>query len=125
MIEQVLVTDDYATGIGRPNLQEKENGLTAAFSLLATARPLCAVAAKSPGHGNEVGPCRSSGKDAMQAVREIAVPPAGAVALLRTRLRGDSNDVVKRIDVEILYSKERPQLDETSAAIAAFLSCKM
>jgi hypothetical protein len=122
MIEQVLVTDDYAAGIGRPNLQEKENGLTPAFSLLATARPLCAVAAKSPGHGNKVGSCRSSGKDAMQAARAIAVLPTGAVALQQTRLRGDSNDVVKRIDVEILYSRE---LDETSAAIAAFLSRKM
>jgi hypothetical protein len=62
----------------------------------------------------------------MQAPHDIAALPAGAVALLRTRLRGDSNHVVKRIDVETtLHFKERPQPDETRAAITAFLSRKM
>jgi hypothetical protein len=54
----------------------------------------------------------------MLAAREITILPAGVDALARTRWRGDSNDVAARIDVETMQS------DETSADIAAFLSCK-
>jgi hypothetical protein len=49
------------------------------------------------------------------------VSPVGVVALSGTRLRGERNDVV----VETIHFTEHPQSDETSAAIAAFLSRKV
>jgi enoyl-CoA hydratase/carnithine racemase len=111
MPEQVLVTDG-AVRVVQLNRPEKKNALTKAFSLLATARPLSAEASKAL--VNEVA------AEIMQAAREIAVLPAAAVALSR----GDSDDVVERIDVEAMLFKERLQSDE-SAAIAAFLPCKI
>jgi enoyl-CoA hydratase/carnithine racemase len=113
MPEQVLVTDG-AVRIVQLNRPEKKNALTKAFSLLATARPLSAEASKAL--INDV----ADAAQIMQAAREIAVLPAAAVALSR----GDSDDVVERIDVETMLFKERLQSDE-SAAIAAFLSCKI
>jgi enoyl-CoA hydratase/carnithine racemase len=113
MPEQVLVTDDSTVRIVRLNRPEKKNALTKAFSLLATARPLSAEASKAL--VNDVADAQI-----MRAAREIAVLPAAAVALSR----GDSDDVVERIDVETMLFKERLQSDK-SAAIAAFLSCKI
>jgi hypothetical protein len=49
------------------------------------------------------------------------VVPAGAVALPGTRLRGGRNDIV----VETMHFRKRPQSDETSAAIGAYLSRKV
>ena len=60
----------------------------------------------------------------MQAAREIAALPAGAVALARKLLRGDLDDLVKRVDTEAMYFKERLQSDEARAAFATFMSRK-
>jgi enoyl-CoA hydratase/carnithine racemase len=118
MTEQVLVTHDCAVRIVRLNRSEQKNALTQAFSLLATARPPSAEAAKAAGLVSD-GVDAAQVDEAVQAARESAVPPAGAVALSR-RLRGDSDDVVKRIDVETMHFKKRPQWDETSSVVAAF-----
>jgi enoyl-CoA hydratase/carnithine racemase len=120
MTERVLLTDDSAIRIVWLNPPERKTALTRAFSLLATARPLCAEAAEPAGLGSDaVDAAQIEG--AMQAAREIVVPPAGAVALPGTRLRGRRNDVV----VETMHFKKRPQSDETSATIGAFLSRKV
>jgi hypothetical protein len=60
----------------------------------------------------------------MQAAREIAALPASAVTLSRALLRGEVDDIVRRIDRETMYFKERLQSDEARAAFAAFLSLK-
>jgi hypothetical protein len=39
-------------------------------------------------------------------------------------LRGEVDDIVRRIDMETMYFKERLQSDEARAAFAAFLSRK-
>jgi enoyl-CoA hydratase/carnithine racemase len=120
MTEQVLVTDDSELRIVRRNPPGKENALTQAFS----PRPPSAEAAKAAGLINDLVDAAVE-EAAMRAARGIAALPAGAVALSRSRLRGDSDDVVKRSDVETMHCKERKQSDETSSAIAAFLSRKI
>jgi len=115
MNKLVLVSDDSAVCIIRINRPERKNTVQA-FSLLARARPLSAEAVEPAGLGNDAGRCRSTLEDARPAARESTKRPA--VALARTCLRGDSNDVATRSGVETMQS------DETGAAIAAFLSGK-
>jgi enoyl-CoA hydratase/carnithine racemase len=95
-------------------------GYALAFLLLAMARPLSAEAAKVAGLVNDAVVAGQVDEAGVQAARVIAVLPAGAVALLR----GDSDVVVKCIDVETISIDGRLQLDETSAAIAALISRK-
>ena len=61
---------------------------------------------------------------ALQAAREIAALPAGAVALARKLLRGNLDDLIRRVDTEAMYFKERLQSEEARAAFAAFLARK-
>jgi hypothetical protein len=46
------------------------------------------------------------------------------VALARKLLRGNLDDLIKRVDTEAMYFKERLQSDEARAAFAAFLARK-
>ena len=107
MTEHVLLTDDSAVRIVRLNAPERKSALTRAFSLLATARSLRAAAAEPAGLGSDAVDAAQV-EDAVQA----------AFALSGTCLRGGHNDVV----LETMPFKKRPQSDETSAAIGAFLS---
>ena len=61
---------------------------------------------------------------ALQAAREIAALPAGAVAVSRRLLRGHLDAVVRQIDTEVMHFKDRLQSDEARAAFSAFLSRK-
>ena len=99
-------------------------GHARAFSLLVMGRPLSAQAAQAAGIVNEVVDAAAVDETAMQAAREIAALPAGAVALSRALLRGEGDDVVSRMDVETMYFKERLQSAEARAAFAAFLKRK-
>ena len=117
MTEQILLTDDSAVHFVRQHRPERKTALARAFSLLATARPLCAEAAKPAGLGSEAVDAAQV-EDAMQVARGNVVLPAGPVALSGARLRGERNDFV----FETMHFKERPRSHETSAAIASFLS---
>ena len=61
---------------------------------------------------------------ALQAAREIAALPAGAVAVSRRLMRGHLDAVVRQIDTEVMHFKDRLQSDEARAAFSAFLSRK-
>jgi len=52
------------------------------------------------------------------------VLPAEAVAVARKLMRGNLDDIVKRVDIEATCFKERLQSDEARAAFAAFLARK-
>jgi len=95
-----------------------------AFALLVMGRPLSAEAAKAAGLVNDVVDSAQVDDVAMQAAREIAALPARAVMLSRSLLRGEGDDIVRRIDLETMYFKERLQSDEARAAFAMFLSRK-
>jgi enoyl-CoA hydratase/carnithine racemase len=97
-------------------------GYARAFALLVMGRSMSAQDAKAAGFVNAVVDATDS--TIMQAAREIAALPAGAVALARKLLRGDLDDLVKRVDTEAMYFKERLQSDEARAAFATFMSRK-
>jgi enoyl-CoA hydratase/carnithine racemase len=97
-------------------------GHARAFALLVMGRPLSAAAAKECGLVNEVVDAAAVEEAAMTAAREIAALPAGAVAQSRALLRGELDDVTKRIDTEAMAFRERLQSDEARAAFTAFLS---
>jgi enoyl-CoA hydratase/carnithine racemase len=99
-------------------------GHVRAFALLVMGRPLSAEAAKAAGVVNDVVEAARVDDVAMQAAREIAALPASAVTISRALLRGEVDDIVRRIDRETMYFKERLQSDEARAAFAAFLSLK-
>ncbi len=99
-------------------------GHARAFALLVMGRPLSAEAAKDAGIVNEVVDPALVDEVALKAAQEIAALPPGAVALSRRLMRGELDDVVKRIDTEAMHFKERLQSDEARAAFAAFLARK-
>lgn len=97
-------------------------GHARAFALLVMGRPLSAAAAKEVGLVNEVVDDAAVDSVALNAAREISALPAGAVAVSRSLLRGELDEVAKRIDTEAMYFRERLQSAEARAAFAAFLS---
>ncbi len=99
-------------------------GHARAFALLVMGRPLSAEAAKDAGIVNGVVDPALVDEVALKAAQEIAALPPGAVGLSRQLLRGELDDVVKRIDTEAMHFKERLQSDEARAAFAAFLARK-
>jgi enoyl-CoA hydratase/carnithine racemase len=60
----------------------------------------------------------------LQAAREVAALPPGAVALARKLMRGNLDDVLRRVDTEAMHFKERLQSNEARAAFAAFFARK-
>ena len=99
-------------------------GHARAFALLAMGRPLSAEEAKQAGIVNEVVDPAAVEEAALKAARDIAALPPGAIAISRRLLRGEVDDVVKRIDTETALFRERLQSDEARAAFSAFLSRK-
>ena len=99
-------------------------GHARAFALLVMGRAMSAEEAKAAGLINAVVDSAALEATVMQAAREIAGLPAGAVALARKLLRGNLDDIERRVDTEAMYFKERLQSDEARAAFAAFLARK-
>jgi enoyl-CoA hydratase/carnithine racemase len=99
-------------------------GHARAFSLLVMGRPLSAAEAKEAGIVNSVVESAAVDDVALQAAREIAALPAGAVAISRALMRGGLDAIDRQIDTEIMHFRERLQSDEARAAFSAFLSRK-
>jgi enoyl-CoA hydratase/carnithine racemase len=109
---------------GSSLLAPKRMGHARAFSLLVMSRPLTAQAAKEAGLVNEVVDPAAVDDVALKAAQDIAALPPGAIAVSRRLLRGEVEDVVKRIDLETELFRERLQSDEARAAFTAFLGRK-
>jgi enoyl-CoA hydratase/carnithine racemase len=107
---------------GSSLLGPRRMGHARAFALLVMGRPLTAAAAKEAGLVNEVVDAAAVEDTAMAAARDIAALPAGAVAQSRALLRGELDDVIERIDTEVMAFRERLQSDEARAAFTAFRS---
>jgi enoyl-CoA hydratase/carnithine racemase len=99
-------------------------GHARAFALLVMGRPVSAAAAKEAGLVNEVVEPGAVDAVALKAAHDIAALPPGAVTLSRALLRGELDDVVRRIDTEAMHFRQRLQSAEAHAAFAAFLSRK-
>jgi enoyl-CoA hydratase/carnithine racemase len=99
-------------------------GHARAFALLVMGRSMSAEDAKAAGLVNAVVDPDALDSTVLQAAREVAALPAGAVALARKLLRGNLDDLARRVDTEATYFKERLQSEEARAAFAAFLARK-
>jgi enoyl-CoA hydratase/carnithine racemase len=99
-------------------------GHARAFALLVMGRPMTAADAKAAGLINAVVDAAALEATVMQAAREVAALPAGAVALARKLLRGNLDELSRRVDTEAMHFKERLQSEEARAAFAAFLARK-
>jgi enoyl-CoA hydratase/carnithine racemase len=99
-------------------------GHARAFALLVMGRTMSAEEAKAAGLINAIVDSAALDSAVLQAAREVAGLPAGAVALARKLMRGNLDDLLRRVDTEAMYFKERLQSDEARAAFAAFLARK-
>src|SRR5690349_2662335 len=99
-------------------------GHARAFALLVMGRAMSADDAKAAGLINAAVDTTALEETVLQAAREIAALPAGAVALARKLMRGNLDDILRRVDTEAMYFKERQQSDEARAAFAAFFARK-
>jgi enoyl-CoA hydratase/carnithine racemase len=99
-------------------------GHARAFALLVMGRSMSADDAKAAGLVNAVVDPAALESTVLQAAREVAALPAGAVALARKLMRGDLDDLARRVDTEAMYFKERLRSEEARAAFAAFLARK-
>jgi enoyl-CoA hydratase/carnithine racemase len=99
-------------------------GHARAFALLVMGRSMSAEEAKAAGLINAVVDADALEKAVLQAAREIAALPAGAVALARKLMRGDLDELSRRVDTEAMHFKERLQSEEARAAFAAFFARK-
>jgi enoyl-CoA hydratase/carnithine racemase len=99
-------------------------GYARAFSMLVMGRTLSAADAKEAGIVNSVVEAAAVDGMALQAAREIAALPAGAVAASRALMRGGLDAIDRQIDTELMHFRERLQSYEARAAFSAFLSRK-
>src|SRR5580693_5811463 len=82
-------------------------GYARAFEMLVMGHPLSAEQAREAGIVNKVVDAALVDAVALQTAREIAALPAGAVAVSRRLLRGHLDAVVRQIDTEVMYFKDR------------------
>lgn len=99
-------------------------GYARAFSLLAMGRPLSAAEAKDAGIVNTVVDAAEVDAAALNAAREIAALPPKALAVTRGLMRGQIDEIIKRLELESRHFKDLLQSDEARAAFQAFLARK-
>jgi len=99
-------------------------GHARAFALLVMGRSMSAEEAKAAGLINAVVDAAALDSTVLQAAREVAALPAGAVALARKLMRGNLDELARRVDTEAMHFKERLQSEEARAAFAAFVARK-
>ncbi len=99
-------------------------GHARAFSMLAMGRPLSAAEAKEAGLVNAVVRAGEVDAIALAAAHEIAALPPQALAVTRRLMRGNVDEVAKRIEAEGTHFSELLKSDAARAAFQAFLDRK-
>jgi enoyl-CoA hydratase/carnithine racemase len=97
-------------------------GHARAFSLLIMGRPLSAADARDAGIVNTIVDGSDVDATALKAAQEIAALPPKTLAVARTLMQGDREEILKQIDTEAAHFRDLLQSDEARAAFAAFLS---
>ena len=131
MTAEIVVTEEDGVRIIRMNRPEKKNALTQTMYAEMT-RALreaeandtirCVVLAGCPGAF-----CAGSDISDFQKRAEGGLKPVTVDflhALARKLMRGNLDDILRRVDTEAMYFKERLQSDEARAAFAAFFTRK-
>jgi enoyl-CoA hydratase/carnithine racemase len=99
-------------------------GTRRAFALLVMGEPLDPERALSVGLVNAVADSAEVETQAFAAARKIAGLPPEAVLAARRLIRGEPEELTKRIDLEADFFRERLQSPEAQAAFAAFFARK-
>jgi enoyl-CoA hydratase/carnithine racemase len=97
-------------------------GHARAFEMLVMGRPLGPDQAVAAGIANAVVPSDAIETAGLAAAAEIAARPREAVRLSRKLIKGDPDEVLKRIDEEALLFAQRLKSAEAQKAFQAFLS---
>jgi enoyl-CoA hydratase/carnithine racemase len=97
-------------------------GHARAFELLVMGRALSADQAVSAGIANAVVPSADIEAAGFAAAAEIAARPREAVRLSRKLIKGDPDEILKRIDAEALLFAQRLKSAEAQKAFTAFLN---
>lgn len=95
-----------------------------AFALLVMGQPLDPQAAKDAGLVNAIAAPSDVDALAMNAARQIAALPPEAVMASRRLMRGSTDDILRRIDEEADYFRERLRSSEAKTAFEAFFNRK-
>ena len=95
-----------------------------AFELLVMGRPYSAEQARDAGMINKVVAPADVDAEGLNAAREIAALPPGAVAISRKLLRGEADPVIARIDEETVLFGQRLKSPEARQAFEAFFNRK-
>lgn len=96
-------------------------GHTRAFEMLVMGRPLSPDQAVAAGIANAVHSADRIEAAGFAAAAEIAAKPREAVRLSRKLIKGDPDDILKRIDEEALLFAQRLKSAEAQKAFQAFL----
>jgi enoyl-CoA hydratase/carnithine racemase len=97
-------------------------GHARAFEMLVMGRPLSPEAAVAAGIASAVTPSDGIESAAFAAAVEIAAKPREAVRLSRKLIKGDPDEILKRIDEEALLFAQRLKSAEAQKAFMAFLN---
>lgn len=99
-------------------------GRRRAFALLVMGQPLDPDAAKECGLVNAIAAPSDVDALAMNAAREIAKLPPGAVLASRRLMRGSTDEILRRIDDEADHFRDRLRSSKAKAAFEAFFNRK-
>lgn len=121
----VLLTPFLDLGLvpeaGSSLIAPQRMGYVRAFELLVLGNPLTAERAREAGLINEVLPSSDLEVAVMKAARRLAEKPPEALMIARRLMRGDTSEIVKRIDEEMVEFRQRLGSPEAREAFEAFL----
>jgi enoyl-CoA hydratase/carnithine racemase len=95
-----------------------------AFAMLIMGRSMSAQDAREAGFVNQIVPPGHAVVEAQKVAREICALPADAIAISRKLLKLPTEDLVRRIDQEDHFFRERMSSPEAIAAFQSFFSRK-
>ncbi len=97
-------------------------GHARAFELLVAGQPFSANQARDAGLVNAIVEEAGLEETARQAALELAAKPPQALAIARRLMRGETDDIVKRIELEAEHFAERLASEEAQSAFSAFMN---
>ena len=106
---------------GSSLLMPRRIGHVRAFEMLALGAAFSANRAEAAGLVNAVVPAETLEQTAMAAARRLAAKPPEALALARRLMRGDTAEVLARIDAEVAEFRKRLASPEAREAFQAFI----
>lgn len=106
---------------GSSLLAPRRLGYARAFELLVLGAPFPAERLREAGLINAILPPDEVERATLDAAKSLAAKPPEALALARRLLRGEINDVARRIDVEAEQFAERLTSPEAIEALTAFV----